>query len=289
MTSGLNAHTISFSSDGKLLAYSSLLFRANIWSLPILRQGVASVKDATQVTFGSEKTEKVVVSRDGQWLVYDSDRGGNADVWKLRIAGGEPEQVTRDPGTEFVNDWSPDGLEILFHTIRSATNRDVMTVTPDGTRTAVVMATAAEEQHGSWSPDGNSVAFSGGQSAGDTYDVFVTSRADKDSPWEAPRQLTTDTGVDAKWSPDGRHIAYIRRGEVRLMSADGRDNHVLVARSTADQPVAQYAIWSRDSRTIYFKGTDVEHKVAASGQFRQQAAHRACWCASTTPPSVAAA
>ena len=162
ITSGLNAHSISLSPDGKRLAYSSLAFHANIWSLAIPPQGVASLADAQQVTFGSEKTEKLVVSRDGQWLAFDSDRSGSTDVWKVRIAGGEPEQVTRDPGPEFVNDWSPDGLEILFHTIRSATNRDVMTVTADGTRTAVVIATSAEEQQGAWSPDGNSIAFSNG-------------------------------------------------------------------------------------------------------------------------------
>lgn len=35
-------------------------------------------------------------------------------MWKVRIAGGVPEQVTRDPGPEFVNDWSPDGNSIAF-------------------------------------------------------------------------------------------------------------------------------------------------------------------------------
>ena len=75
ITSGLNAHSISLSPDGKRLAYSSLSFHANIWSTgdPSTRR-VASLADAQQVTFGSEKTEKLVVSRDGQWLAFDSDR-----------------------------------------------------------------------------------------------------------------------------------------------------------------------------------------------------------------------
>ena len=217
ITSGLNAHSISLSPDGKRLAYSSLSFHANIWSLAIPPQGVASLADAQQVTFGSEKTEKLVVSRDGQWLAFDSDRGGSTDVWKVRIAGGEPEQVTRDPGPEFVNDWSPDGLEILFHTIRSATNRDVMTVTADGTRTAVVIATSAEEQQGAWSPDGNSIVFSNGAGAADLYNVAILTREGKGSPWGPPRRLSSDTGVDARWSPDGGRIVYIRRGEVHIM------------------------------------------------------------------------
>src|SRR5262249_24535203 len=37
VTSGSNAHSISLSKDGRLLAYPSLSFRANIWSAPILQ------------------------------------------------------------------------------------------------------------------------------------------------------------------------------------------------------------------------------------------------------------
>ena len=260
ITSGLNAHSISLSPDGKRLAYSSLAFHANIWSLPIPPQGVASLANAQQVTFGSEKTEKLAVSRDGQWLAFDSDRSGSTDVWKVRIAGGEPEQVTRDPSPEFVNDWSPDGLEILFHTIRRATNRDLMTVTADGTRTAVVTATPAEEQHGTWSPDGNSIAFSNGTGAADLYNVSILTRESKGSRWGPPRRLSPDTGVDARWSPDGSRIVYIRSSEVHVMLRDGRDDRVIARRSTADQPGPQYAIWSSDGHTIYFKAADADNR-----------------------------
>lgn len=262
VTSGLNAHSISASKDGKLLAYSSLTFRANIWSVRIPAAGVTSVAEAEQVTSGSEKTEKVSVSPDGRWLAYDSDRNGSADVWKLRIGGGEPEQVTRDSGNEFANDWSPDGQEILFHAIRGRTRRDVLVVTADGTRTESVVATSAEEQHGSWSPDGNSVAYSGGLSDGALYDVHVISRARKGAPWGPPRRLTTDTGIDPKWSPDGRFIVYVRRGQVRLISPDGSHDRVLFpVEKREDQPLAQYAIWSRNSQTVYVKAADDERRA----------------------------
>jgi Tol biopolymer transport system component len=254
VTSGLNAHSISLSKDGKVLAYSSLSFRANIWSAPIAAGGVASTADATQVTFGSEKTEKLAVSPDGRWLAYDSDRSGNADVWKLRIGDTEPQQVTRDPAPEFVNDWSPDGSEILFHTIRGATRRDLMSVTADGTRTHVIAATEMEEQHGSWSPDGNRVVFSGGDSVGDLYHIYLATRANKESPWGTPRMLTSDTGVDARWSPDGRSIVYTRRSELRMMDADGTNDRLFVSRFDApDHPLPQYAAWSRDGKTVYVK------------------------------------
>ena len=253
VTSGLNAHSISFSRDRKLLAYSSLMFRANVWSIPIPDKNVASVTEARQVTFGSEKTEKLEVSPDGQWLAYDSDRSGNPDVWKLRIAGGDPEQVTREPGNEFVNDWSPDGREILYQTIRGATGRDIKAVTLDGTRTAAIVVTPEDEQHGTWSPDGNAVAFVRGRS--EAFRLFTMRRAGKDAAWSPMRQLTSALAIDPKWSHDGKQIAFTRQGEVWLISPDGANEHAIVTRS-ASGVLAQYAIWSPDDRTIYFKATD---------------------------------
>jgi serine/threonine-protein kinase len=262
VTSGLGAHSISLSPKGNVLAYSALVFRANIWSLPIPDRGTVSASQAIQVTSGSEKTEKMIVSRDGQWLAYDSDRSGSADVWKARIGGGEPEQVTRDPGNEFANDWSPDGSEIAFHAIRTGTARDLLSVKADGTATSVIVATRFEEQHASWSPDGNSVAFSSTPLRREQYNVYVVTRPNRDAPWGKARQLTTGTGMDPKWSPDGRLIAFPRAGEIRVIQPDGGAERVVVPRPAhSDEPVAQYAIWSPDSRTLYFKAAADERRA----------------------------
>ena len=159
ISSGLNAHGISVSRDGRLLVYSSYTQRANIWSVAIPEDRVASVREAQQVTFGTEKIEKLTVSWDGRWLAYDSDRNGQADVWKIPLAGGTPEQVTRGPNNEFVNDWSPDGGEIVYHSMSQGGQRDVMVVSADGMKTEPVATSAAEEQHAAWGPDGNSIIF----------------------------------------------------------------------------------------------------------------------------------
>ena len=128
-----------------------------------------------------------------------------------------------------------------------------MVVTADGTRTSVVIATSAEEQGGAWSPDGNSIAFSNGVGAADLYNVSILTRDGKGSPWGPPRRLSSDTGVDARWSPDGGRIVYIRRGEVHTMLRDGLDDRVIAKPSTAAKARPSIAIWSRDGQTIYFK------------------------------------
>lgn len=257
ISSGLNAHGISVSRDGRLLAYSSYVQRANVWSVVIPEGRVASVRDAQQVTFGTEKIEKVAVSSDGRWLAFDSDRSGQAEVWKVAIAGGTPEQVTHGPGNKFVNDWSPDGQEIVYHSMREGGQRDVMVVSADGMKTEPVAATPAEEQHSAWGPDGNSIIYDLSSAPDFQNQMYVVRRAKRGAAWGSPQRLTTDGSTDPKWSPDGRSIAYCIRGELRVIAPDGTGRRVVVPAS-AGQPQPSYAIWSPDSQTIYYKAYDAQ-------------------------------
>ena len=266
LTSGLNAHGISLSGDAKLLAYSAYSPTANIWSIPIPEAGVASIADAQQLTFGNEKIEKLAISPDGKWLAYDSDRNGQADIWKVPLGGGPSpelsagaaEQVTRSRNHEFVNGWSPDGREIVFHSIREQTHRDVLVVTADGTRTDVVINTPAEEQHAAWGPDGNTIIFDSGESGeSNQWDTFVITRAHRGAPWGNPRQLTKTGSSDPKWSPDGRLIAFCARGRLHVIKPDGTGERILVdSHGREGHPEPAYAVWSRDSQTIYYKAYD---------------------------------
>jgi eukaryotic-like serine/threonine-protein kinase len=255
ISSGLNAHGISLSRDGRLLAYSSYTQRANIWSVDLPKGRVASVREARQVTFATEKIEKLAISWDGSWLAYDSDRDGQANVWKLPLAGGTPEQVTRGPNNKFVNDWSPDGQEIVYHSMREGGQRDVLVVSADGMKTETVVNSPAEEQHSGWGPDGNSIVFDLSTSQDAKQQIYVVRRAHRGAPWELPRRLTTEGSADPKWSPDGRLIAFCTNGELRVIAPDGTGQRVVVS-AAPGRPQPTYPIWSRDSRTIYYKAYD---------------------------------
>lgn len=259
VSSGLNAHGVSLSRDGRLLAYSSYTQRANIWSVAIPTGRVASVREAQQVTFGTEKIEKLAVSRDGRWLAYDSDRNGQADIWKMPLAGGTPEQVTRGPNNKFVNDWSPDGREIVYHSMRDGGQRDVLVISADGMKTEVVAASPAEEQHSAWGPDGNSIIFDLSGPSDTRNQVYVVTRSRRGAPWGALRRLTTDGSSDPKWSPDGRLIAYCVQGQLRVIAPDGTGQRLVVSTANAaEMPVPSYPIWSSDSQTIYYKAYDAQ-------------------------------
>lgn len=65
-----------------------------------------------------------------------------------------------------------------------------------------------------------------------------------------PKQLTDgDSSASApRWSPDGRKIAYVTRGQIWLMDADGSDKKQLTKISLG----ASDPVWSPDSRMIAF-------------------------------------
>ena len=265
LTSGSSAHGISLARDGRLLLYSSYAPNANVWSIDIPADAAVSTTAAQQVTFGSEKIEKLTVSRDGQWLAYDSDIGGLADVWKVPLSGrGRPEQLTRGPHHKFVNDWSPDGSELVFHSIQDGGQRDLFVVSADGTRTERVTASPAEEQHAGFGPDGNSIVFDLTPPSGAQTEAYIVTRARRGDPWGAPRQLTRHGSTDPKWSPDGRLIAFCVGGQLRLIAPDGTAERTLVdASSGGGDP--QYAVWAPDARTIYYKAYDRERRSSIWG------------------------
>jgi len=53
-------------------------------------------------------------SPDGEWLFFASDRGGNMQVWRLRIDSGQLLQVSSEPGRVFLPRVSPDGRYVAF-------------------------------------------------------------------------------------------------------------------------------------------------------------------------------
>ena len=107
LTTGLNPSAITLSVDGRHLLYSLFSESSNIWALPIPVSSPVSVSEARPVTAGNQVIEGFDVSPDARWLAFDSDRSGNPDIYRIPVAGGEPEQLTTDSGSDFGPLWSP--------------------------------------------------------------------------------------------------------------------------------------------------------------------------------------
>ncbi len=220
LTTGLNALNISLSRDGSKLAYTVLNHEANIWSIPIPVRPPVSVSAATAVTTGNQTIEGIAVSRDGQWLAFDSNRNGNQDIYRMPLAGGEIEQLTTNPGDEFLPSWSPDGKEIVFYSWRNG-NRDLFLMSADGSSERQLTSEPGNEYYPDWSADGQQIVFRSDQSSPGL--LALLTRIAGGTGWSAPRAIVASEGGFPRWSPDGRLIAYAGSGDVRVVSPQGGD------------------------------------------------------------------
>ena len=254
VSSGLNAHGISVSRDGRLLAYSTYVQRANIWSDrdPPGPGCLGARSTASDVRQREDRKAGDFPGRRVAGLRFGSRRSREhlEDASGRRHAAADHAWREQQVRERLVAGWPGDRLP--QHARRRAARRDGRLGRRHEDRDGDEQP--AEEQHSAWGPDGNSIVFDRSTSTEARNEMYVVRRANRGAPWETPRRITTDASSDPKWSPDGRWIVYSVNGELRVIAPDGTGQRVVVPRSTAVPRRA--SIWSHDSRTIYYKAYD---------------------------------
>jgi Tol biopolymer transport system component len=252
LTTGLNAHTISLAPDGSRLAFASLEIESNAWSIPLPAHPPATASGETQLTFGVQLVETADISPDGRWLLYDSDLGGNADLYRMALPSGTPERLTTDSSDDFFPDISPDGREIAFHSWRGG-SRDIYVLPLDGGPIQRVSSSPRQEAMASWSPDGTRLTFCDFTGRGG---IWTAKRVN--GVWQPP-VLRLDHGAWPRWSPDGKFLSFssnLVRGSIWVMPADSGPPR-LVTDSTGPHGVfSDQPLWSPDGRSILTRSTN---------------------------------
>ena len=258
LTVGLGVNSFSLSADGSRIAYALLTSSANIWSQPWAGGAPGPAGGATQVTLGQQTIEGFSISRDGEWLFYDSDLAGNSDIYRMRLPNGQPERLTSERSVEFFPDPSPDGRLVAFQSWRTG-SRDIFVLPLDGGPAEQVTRTPDQEHLVAWSPDGQTLAFTAqSQPTG----LFLAHR-NRDGGWQTRKRL--DEGSWAAWSPDSRYLSYATNllgGGLRVVAADSGTARAVYDETAPGAPLAEASHWSDDGRTIYFKSHSVNGGVA---------------------------
>jgi Tol biopolymer transport system component len=254
LTTGLNAHGISLSADGKRLAYADIAIESNAWSMPLPSHPPIIATQATRLTSGAQFVEAMTMSRDGRWLYYDTDLGGNMDLYRRELPRGAPERLTSDSSDDFWPDLSPDGKEVAFHSWRGG-SRDVYVLPLDGGPTQRVTSSPEQEAIASWSPDGNRIAFSNFSGHGG---IGIAERVD--GAWQPPSWIL-DWGWFPKWSPDGKTLLFdsqIIHGSFWTVSTDSGAKPRLLADSTGPHGImGEPSEWRADGQAVYVRDRDV--------------------------------
>ena len=196
---------------------------------------------------GGEADAGPSFSPNGNRLVFASSREGTWDLFILTL----PEKVsrlTRDAGSEFDPQWSPDGKSIAYERTVDG-QRDVYVVPAQGGPVTDVSKSLASDLDPAWIPGTREIVFESDRSG--SFDLYRTSIGGR------ARSLTSGSSQDfhPAVSPDGATVAFERavhgNYDIYLLSLKTRKLTRVVGGPAEDAEPA----WSPDGTKLAFVST----------------------------------
>lgn len=202
-----------------------------------------------QVTDGPGVEAFPSLTPDGRTVVYASSVGGDSDIYRLRIGGLNPVNLTAGVAeNDTMPAVSPDGERIVFRSGRMGGGLFVMGATGESPRRI-----SEDGFNPSWSPDGKSVVFAteaiGSWASRLTHSLLFVVDVDTG----ARRKLGEMDAVQPSWSPNGERIAYwttVGGGQRDLFTIPAAGGEPVAV--TNDAPTDWNPVWSADGRWLYF-------------------------------------
>ena len=166
-------------------------------------------------------------------IAFDSDRGGDFEIYVMDDDGSNPINVTNNPAADHVPAWSHDSARIAFHSDRDG-NGDVFVIDADGTNPLNLTNHPADDTRPAWCE--TMIAFDSDRDG--NREIYVM-----DTDGSNLTRLTNDPGDDddPTLSPDCTWIAFhsnraggndIYRMETTDLDGDGNGDNL--AQLTAD-------------------------------------------------------
>lgn len=216
-----------WSSDNRYVSYFSSYPR-NVSDIFVVDVDSLLLTNLTNTATISEQNPSW--SPDGRYLSYILDD----DIYLLELATNQIEPLTRTPQIESDALWSPDGQWMAF--FRAGANRidpHIVHVSLRGERRIPVERPA--KPYLTWSPDSTQVALILADDNLYTYHINTGEIT----------QRTTDAAFasNPSWSHDGRIIAYLERGTVRLLNIETGDIRTL----NHDARIYEPLIWKPET------------------------------------------
>jgi dipeptidyl aminopeptidase/acylaminoacyl peptidase len=193
------------------------------------------------------------LSPDGSRLAFFRLVDSNFDVWLVDVLSGRPTRFTSDAAVEGYPAWSPDGGRVLF---TSSLGRELHWKLASGVGTEQTLWKSPEPMSPmDWSPNGFLLFQQGRVFKRDLYALRVSNDAKVEGE---PMAISVDPNFDerdAKFSPDGRWIAYqsdeTRRFEIYVVPFPSLHRKIPVT-STGGTQVR----WRSDGRELFYIALD---------------------------------
>ncbi len=154
------------------------------------------------LTRGATDDRHPVWMPDGKSLLFDSFDGTRREIWRVNVADGRLDQITRMGSLANFAAPSPDGKRIVFYLFKDE-ELNLWTAQPDGKDAKPLtrdLASAKNNQctfachRAGWSPDGGTIAYSAGEldsiwtiaSDGSNSKLIINNGEDNHFPWFLP-------------------------------------------------------------------------------------------------------
>ncbi|HMQ02765.1 MAG TPA: protein kinase [Pyrinomonadaceae bacterium] len=196
---------LSFSRDGKRMAYVQTNNRANIQGTAFDPEALRTVGAPFWITEGDREVSRAELSPDGTQFAMRLIRRTQDDIATVSRDGREWRDVTNDEPFDRYVRWSPDGKRLAFYSDRNEGGQ-VWISNADGTALSQYTFEPSDASTGFpvWSPDGQKIAITT-DGVGKIYDV--TRPAGEQTPYRPTPSEIAERMVVWDWSPDGKYLA----------------------------------------------------------------------------------
>lgn len=212
---------------------------------------------------GAEKYPRI--SPDGTRIAYSASDASQRQ-FRLLVRSLEQARPLRlginEDGEEFYPVWSPDGASIAFLRYSIAGCKVILTPAMGGQERMLRPCFNEEVNYFAWSPDGSQLITTNysDETAGGLA-IALLALAGGDSRVLEYSHAAWDKDIDARYSPDGRWIAF-RRGarpytDLWMIPASGGDAQRLTRFASR---VRGYD-WTRDSKALVFSSNHEGHQA----------------------------
>ena len=191
----VNAMTVAFAPNGKIIFSSSMTGNSEIWSVK------ADGSEQRQLTNDAADDLWAAVSPDSNSIFFASNRTGETHVWRMNADGSNQTQITTGEGG-FPLFVSPDEKWLYYN---SALQKTLWRVSTKGGAEELVLNKS--NSHFAVSPDGLYVAFAEKQSEEIILKIISL---------DHKKTIKTFKAADGKiilnqlvWSQDGKNLAYV--------------------------------------------------------------------------------
>jgi Tol biopolymer transport system component len=193
-----------------------------------------------------------LLSADGKWAVFTSERNGSADIYRVHLDGSGLERLTDDPAFDDQAVLSPDGETLAFVSSRGSGRAHIWLLDLASRRARLLTPNSGSDFRPAWSPDGKWLAFTSDRDSNaghlpgrwerlQSLGVYVIH-----PDGSGLRRVTRGRGVagSPRWSLDGKRIYYYEATELGAWYAEfgveAKGTTQIVSIDIADGSVIQH-------------------------------------------------